>query len=221
MDRLSQPAFAAYRGLVYETEGFNTYFRQSTVVSEIATLNIGSRPASRKTSDRIEDLRAIPVGLQLGSMPLMLPGWYGFGSAVTPGWRKPDGLAVLRRMFRAWPFFRTLMSNMDMVLAKSDLAIAPLRRTGPGRKPAHRRLRPHPRRMGNETRRHLLTIGQAGRFPLRRHPLLKRSIAQQLSLHGPSQPPAGRTAAPLPRGRTDDERVARASTSPSTASPPG
>jgi len=125
MDDLSSRAFNAYRGLVYETPGFTAYFRQSTVVSEIASLNIGSRPASRKASDRIEDLRAIPWVFSWAQCRLMLPGWFGFGSAVD-GYLQanPDGLATLRRMLKSWPFFRTLLSNMDMVLAKTDLAIA-------------------------------------------------------------------------------------------------
>ncbi|MCE1182626.1 MAG: phosphoenolpyruvate carboxylase [Rhodocyclales bacterium] len=125
MDELSQRAFRAYRGLVYETEGFRTYFRQSTVVSEIASLNIGSRPASRKASDRIEDLRAIPWVFSWAQCRLMLPGWYGFGSAVD-GYlqNNPEGLASLQRMLKAWPFFQSLLSNMEMVLAKTDLAIA-------------------------------------------------------------------------------------------------
>ncbi len=125
MGRLSELAFQAYRGLVYETPDFNSYFRQSTPISEIAELNIGSRPASRTKSPRIEDLRAIPWVFSWSQCRLMLPGWYGFGSAVS-AWLKenPDGLATLRRMHRAWPFFRALLSNMAMVMAKSDLAIA-------------------------------------------------------------------------------------------------
>ena len=125
MDALSQRAFAAYRALVYETPGFATYFQQSTVVSEIAALNIGSRPASRKPSQRIEDLRAIPWVFSWSQCRLMLPGWYGFGSAVE-GYLQahPEGLASLREMRRTWSFFASLLSNMDMVLAKTDLAIA-------------------------------------------------------------------------------------------------
>ena len=126
MDDLSARAFSAYRGLVYETPGFTTYFRQSTVVSEIASLNIGSRPASRKPSERIEDLRAIPWVFSWAQCRLMLPGRYGFDTAVD-GFLQAnpqDGLAVLRRMVHAWPFFSSLLSNMDMVLAKTDLAIA-------------------------------------------------------------------------------------------------
>jgi phosphoenolpyruvate carboxylase len=123
---LSEHAFRAYRGLVYETEGFERYFWEATVISEIANLNIGSRPASRKKSTRIEDLRAIPWVFSWAQCRLMLPGWYGFGSAVR-AWlaeRGEAGLALLQSMNRDWPFFRTLLSNMDMVLAKSDIAIA-------------------------------------------------------------------------------------------------
>jgi phosphoenolpyruvate carboxylase len=125
MERLSELAFSAYRDLVYQTEGFETYFRQSTPLAEIATLNIGSRPSSRTKSTKIEDLRAIPWVFSWSQCRLMLPGWYGFGSAVE-AWldEHPEGLAVLQRMYKAWPFFRALLSNMDMVLSKSDLGIA-------------------------------------------------------------------------------------------------
>jgi phosphoenolpyruvate carboxylase len=126
MDQLSALAFKAYRGLVYETEGFADYFWGSTVINEIATLNIGSRPASRKKTREIEDLRAIPWVFSWAQCRLMLPGWYGFASAVEI-WVKehPDkGMPFLRELYREWPFFRMLLSNMDMVLAKSSIAIA-------------------------------------------------------------------------------------------------
>src|ERR1700676_3948317 len=126
MEELSALAFKAYRGLVYETEGFADYFWASTVITEIATLNIGSRPASRKKTREIEDLRAIPWVFSWAQCRLMLPGWYGFGSAVE-AWVKqhPDkGMPFLRELYLEWPFFRTLLSNMDMVLAKSSIAIA-------------------------------------------------------------------------------------------------
>jgi phosphoenolpyruvate carboxylase len=126
MDQLSAHAFKAYRGLVYETEGFADYFWASTVITEIATLNIGSRPASRKKTREIEDLRAIPWVFSWAQCRLMLPGWYGFGSAVE-AWLKENpgaGMAFLKELYREWPFFRTLLSNMDMVLAKSSIAIA-------------------------------------------------------------------------------------------------
>ncbi len=126
MDALSVEAFRAYRGLVYETEGFPRYFRQATPISEIVELNIGSRPASRTASDRIEDLRAIPWVFGWAQSRTLLPGWYGFGSAVAAYVKEEDdpGLEVLRRMHRSWPFFRALVSNLDMVLAKADIAIA-------------------------------------------------------------------------------------------------
>jgi phosphoenolpyruvate carboxylase len=125
MEQLSQSAYKAYRGLVYETEGFERYFWSSTVITEIATLNIGSRPASRKKTTRIEDLRAIPWVFSWAQCRLMLPGWFGFGAAVKEFVAaNPEGLKQLQDMHRQWPFFRTLLSNMDMVLAKSSLAIA-------------------------------------------------------------------------------------------------
>ena len=126
MDALSDAAFKTYRGLVYETDGFVKYFWSSTVITEIATLNIGSRPASRKKTQAIEDLRAIPWVFSWAQCRLMLPGWYGFGSAVKAYVEaNPEtGFAKLQEMYEKWPFFRTQLSNMDMVLAKSSLAIA-------------------------------------------------------------------------------------------------
>jgi phosphoenolpyruvate carboxylase len=133
---LSDASFAAYRRLVYETPGFTDYFFAATPIREIAELNIGSRPASRKATRRIEDLRAIPWGFSWGQSRIALPGWCGFGGAVQ-AWLAGEGAAddgtpadpakrleLLRRMYRQWPFFRTLLSNLDMVLAKSDLRIA-------------------------------------------------------------------------------------------------
>ncbi len=125
LDALSAHALAAYRALVYETPGFADYFRASTPISEIAELNIGSRPASRTASNRIEDLRAIPWVFSWGQCRLMLPGWYGFGAAVD-AWLATagEGLGLLSEMHARWPFFRSMLSNMAMVLAKTDLAIA-------------------------------------------------------------------------------------------------
>ncbi len=126
---LSQASMAAYRALVYETPGFTEYFFGSTPIREIAELNIGSRPASRKSSLRIEDLRAIPWSFSWGQCRLTLPGWYGFGTAVhqflheNPAQPHREALALLQKMYRQWPFFGALLSNMDMVLAKSDLAL--------------------------------------------------------------------------------------------------
>ena len=126
MQEMSATALSAYRGLVYETPGFVQFFRTATPITEIADLHVGSRPASRKKTDRIEDLRAIPWVFSWSLSRMMLPGWYGFGAAVEAlTARKGDsGLELLREMYRDWPFFRTLLSNMDMLLAKSDISIA-------------------------------------------------------------------------------------------------
>jgi phosphoenolpyruvate carboxylase len=127
MAELSTRAYGAYRNLVYETPGFTEYFFAATPIAEIAELNLGSRPASRKSTRRIEDLRAIPWGFSWGQCRLLLPGWYGFGAAVSSWLQEGDHdgrVSLLREMAQAWPFFGTLLSNMDMVLAKTDLAIA-------------------------------------------------------------------------------------------------
>ena len=128
MNEISAAAHAAYRNLVYETPGFVDYFFSATPIREIAELNIGSRPASRKATRAIEDLRAIPWSFSWGQCRVALPGWYGFGSAIEaflgePGQRTAR-VALLKRMAKEWPFFATLVSNLDMVIAKSDLAIA-------------------------------------------------------------------------------------------------
>ena len=123
---LSAVSTKAYRALVYELPGFVDYFFTATPIAEIADLNIGSRPASRRASRRIEDLRAIPWGFSWSQARVTLPGWFGFGSAVSDFLAKDTEarLELLRRMSREWPFFRALLSNMDMVLAKADKALA-------------------------------------------------------------------------------------------------
>jgi phosphoenolpyruvate carboxylase len=120
MEALSASAFAAYRELV-KAPGFIDYWRASTPIAELSQLNIGSRPASRKATQTIEDIRAIPWVFSWSQSRLMLPGWYGFGTAVE-SWR--GNIDELREMHRSWPFFRSVLSNLDMVLAKTDLAIA-------------------------------------------------------------------------------------------------
>jgi len=127
---LSAQSMKAYRSLVYETPGFAQYFFEATPIQEITKLNIGSRPASRKSGQKIEDLRAIPWGFSWGQCRLTLPGWYGFGSAVSAFVgkgtvaEKKSAIALLQKMYQQWPFFRTLLSNIDMTLAKSDLGLA-------------------------------------------------------------------------------------------------
>jgi phosphoenolpyruvate carboxylase len=129
MDALSRHAHAAYRALVYEAPGFPGFFRAATPITEIAQLNLGSRPASRKASERIEDLRAIPWVFSWSQCRVSLPGWYGFGAAVE-AWlaeapaERETRLTRLRDMHARWPFFQSMLSNMSMVLAKTDFAIA-------------------------------------------------------------------------------------------------
>jgi len=120
MERISQDAFTAYRDLVYGTEGFRTFFRQMTPLTEIAGLKIGSRPASRTKSDRIEDLRAIPWVFSWAQARVMLPGWYGVGQALA-GF---EDKGLIAEMAQSWPFFAAMLGNMEQVIAKSDMGIA-------------------------------------------------------------------------------------------------
>ena len=121
MDQLAGQAMKAYRALVYETPGFAQYFYAATPISEIADLNIGSRPTSRQASRTIQSLRAIPWVFSWSQSRAMLPGWYGFGSAVAQSGISMD---ALKDMHAAWPFFSSALANMEMVLAKADMAIA-------------------------------------------------------------------------------------------------
>ncbi|MGD9514816.1 MULTISPECIES: phosphoenolpyruvate carboxylase [Mycolicibacterium] len=128
LDDLAARAQRAYAELVHETPGFVEYFKASTPVSEIGALNIGSRPTSRKPTTSISDLRAIPWVLAWSQSRVMLPGWYGTGTAfeeyVGEGPGSAERLAVLQDLYRRWPFFATVLSNMAQVLAKSDLGLA-------------------------------------------------------------------------------------------------
>ncbi|WP_280235253.1 phosphoenolpyruvate carboxylase [Nocardia cyriacigeorgica] len=125
MDDLAARARAAYSRLVHETPGFVEYFRESTPVAEVGDLNIGSRPASRKPTNSVADLRAIPWVMAWSQARVMLPGWYGTGTALEE-WvdGDPQRLATLSELYRRWPFFRTVLSNLAQVMAKSDLEIA-------------------------------------------------------------------------------------------------
>lgn len=129
LDEVALLAQRAYAELVHETPGFVDYFKASTPVSEIGSLNIGSRPTSRKPTESISDLRAIPWVLAWSQSRVMLPGWYGTGSAFEQ-WiaagddDEADRAQVLRDLYERWPFFRSVLSNMAQVLAKSDLGLA-------------------------------------------------------------------------------------------------
>lgn len=128
MDTLAELALDAYRGLIdgtaYGRPGeFVEFFRAITPIGEIASLNVGSRPASRKNSDRIEDLRAIPWVFGWSQCRLNIPGWFGAGTAFETFATDPGRRALLDEMHARWPFFRAMLNNMGMVLAKTDLAI--------------------------------------------------------------------------------------------------
>ncbi len=179
---LSDASFAAYRALVYETPGFADWFFAVTPLREIAELNIGSRPASRKSTRAIEDLRAIPWSFSWGQCRIGLPGWYGFGSAVErflAGEKHDDARAraarakLLVRMHAEWPFFATFVSNLDMVIAKTDLAIAAryAALAGPGGKRIFQRIEAEWQRVCDA-----LEAITGERTRLARNPSLARSI---------------------------------------------
>jgi phosphoenolpyruvate carboxylase len=129
LDEVATLARRAYAELVHETPGFVEYFKASTPVSEIGSLNIGSRPTSRKPTESIADLRAIPWVLAWSQSRVMLPGWYGTGSAFQQ-WiaagpeNESERVEILHDLYERWPFFRSVLSNMAQVLAKSDLGLA-------------------------------------------------------------------------------------------------
>lgn len=180
MEELSATAFAAYRHLVYETPGFEQFFWESTVIAEIAHLNIGSRPASRKKSTSIDDLRAIPWVFSWAQCRIMLPGWYGFGSAVEAYVQKHGeaGQQRLQAMHANWPYLSSLLSNMDMVLAKSDLAIASRYAGLVSDKALSEAIFGRIQAEHDRTVRHLLAVtGQTAL--LERHPELQRHIADR------------------------------------------
>ncbi|MFZ1162794.1 phosphoenolpyruvate carboxylase [Mycobacterium sp.] len=125
LDDLADRAQRTYSELVHDTEGFVDYFLQSTPVSEIGSLNVGSRPTSRKPTSSISDLRAIPWVMAWSQSRVMLPGWYGTGSAIEDWIAGGKGrLETLRDLYQRWPFFQTVLSNMAQVLAKTDLGLA-------------------------------------------------------------------------------------------------
>jgi len=134
LDELAARAHRAYAELVHETPGFVDYFKESTPVSEIGALNIGSRPTSRKPTESISDLRAIPWVLAWSQSRVMLPGWYGTGTAfeefISQGGAShgseavQDRLRMLQDLYLKWPFFRTVLSNMAQVIAKADMGLA-------------------------------------------------------------------------------------------------
>jgi phosphoenolpyruvate carboxylase len=174
MQALSNEAFKTYRALVYDTPGFTTFFRQMTPLAEISGLKIGSRPASRTSSQRIEDLRAIPWVFSWAQARVMLPGWYGVGQALSSA---DSGL--LREMLDAWPFFRATMDNLEVVLSKSDMGIAARYLTLVEDQAAGAALFGGIRDMWARTHDSLLAITGQTRL-LEHHPVLEASIRLRL-----------------------------------------
>ena len=127
LDKLAESARRHYRELVYDTPEFLDYFRQATPIEEIVQLKIGSRPSKRTKSTAIEDLRAIPWVFSWMQCRHTLPGWFGIGGAVDDHLREDPGhLATLQEMYHRWPFWKALIDNTQMILAKADLTIARL-----------------------------------------------------------------------------------------------
>jgi phosphoenolpyruvate carboxylase len=125
MASMSAIARRAYRTLVYDTPGFATYFREATPIEELTHLRLGSRPSRRTEGGRIEDLRAIPWVFSWMQSRHALPGWYGLGTALkTHAALEPGHQERLVRMYREWPFFRAVIDNAMMALAKADMGIA-------------------------------------------------------------------------------------------------
>lgn len=123
MTRITAASVAAYRDLVYGDPDFVRFFEEATPIAEIARLQIGSRPARRQQTHRIEDLRAIPWVFSWTQSRFLLPGWYGVGAGLATA-REQFGLEILQAMARDWPFFAATIGNAEMALAKSDLDIA-------------------------------------------------------------------------------------------------
>jgi len=180
MREMAGHAFTAYRDLVYGDDRFVGFFRSITPTNEIATLNVGSRPASRKASTAIEDLRAIPWVFGWTQCRLMIPAWFGAGSGFAAFVGDDDDRAdLLARMYAEWPFFRAIVNNMGMVLAKVDIEI--------GRRYADALVEDHGTRrdiFGRIEAEHTLTRSWHERItgsadPLADNPVLARSLTNR------------------------------------------
>jgi phosphoenolpyruvate carboxylase len=180
MSELSAEAFRAYRALVYDDAGFANFFREATPVAEIADLKIGSRPASRTKSERIEDLRAIPWVFSWSQARIMLPGWFGVGTALA----KFADRALLLEMVEHWPFLQATLSNLEMVLAKSEMAIAERYAGLVNDRPLRDRIFGAIRSEWERTHDQLLDVTRQANL-LDHEPLLRDSIRQRLPYIAP------------------------------------
>jgi phosphoenolpyruvate carboxylase len=177
LERMATRSQEVYRDLVYGHPGFDCFFEQATPIEEIARLRLGSRPARRGGSQRIQELRAIPWVFSWTQSRIILPAWYGLGSALAQA-REEAGLPALQEMERDWPFFAALLSNAEMGLAKADLTIgeryADLVEDETLREPIWARIRTEYER----TRELVLAITGQARL-LDRSPVLQRSIERR------------------------------------------
>ena len=172
-----------YRALVYEHPLFLTYFRAATPIAEIGRLKLGSRPASRKPGDRIEDLRAIPWVFSWMQSRHTLPGWYGLGFALERfaaehEAQEDEALALLQAMYRGWPFFQTMIDSAQMILGKSDLAIAACYAELCTDREAREAIFGLIQAEHQRTSRMILRVAGVGEL-LERAPVLRKSIAQR------------------------------------------
>lgn len=183
---LSESAFRAFRNLVYETDGFLTFFWEGTPINEIRQLQVGSRPASRTQSNRIEDLRAIPWVFSWSQNRIVLPGWYGIGSAIDAFIAKEGsgGIARLREVYAHWPFLRSVLSNVEQVLMKCDLAIGERYADLVSDREAAERIFGRIRAAHERTQAHILDITQQ-KILLESNPALGESLRARLPYVAP------------------------------------
>lgn len=177
LDLMSHRSTEVYRDLVYGDPEFVDFFQRATPIDAIARLQLGSRPARRTASTRIEDLRAIPWVFSWTQTRILLPAWYGLGSALAAG-RDEDGIELLREMDQKWPFFGALLDNAEMALAKADLAIA--ERYVALVEPAELRDRIWSRIAGEYALTRTLLLDVTGQTNLlEREPVLQRSVERR------------------------------------------
>ncbi|WP_273852649.1 phosphoenolpyruvate carboxylase [Guptibacillus spartinae] len=124
MEEMSSVSLKSYQSLVFEDDGFLAYFKQGTPLPELGALNIGSRPMSRKGTDHFDDLRAIPWVFAWTQSRQLMPAWYASGIGLTKLATTEEGLKNLKEMYQDWPFFASLIDNLQMGLMKADLATA-------------------------------------------------------------------------------------------------
>jgi phosphoenolpyruvate carboxylase len=177
MSQMSAAAIGAYRDLVYGDPDFVHFFEEATPLSEIASLQIGSRPTRRHQTRRIEDLRAIPWVFAWTQSRFLLPGWFGVGTGLERG-RHDFGEELLQAMDREWPFFSATVANAEMALAKSDLAIAERYAGLVGHPELRARIWERIQTEHERSTREILRLTGQDRL-LDREPVLRRSIDQR------------------------------------------